>query len=299
MKRFSKEFKIGLSILVAAVVLFSGINYLKGINVFKAANYYYVSYENVNGLSVSSPVTLNGFKVGQVRDITYEYENPGHVLVELSLDKKIRIPSGSKAVISLDILGTASIVLQFSTEKDTYNIGDRLIGETAPSMMDDISKKMLPEVNRIFAKVDTLLTGVNILIADSALLNSVRRLDRITANLETTTSQLNRSLASLPTTMNGVNATVTNLDTITSDLTVLTGQLKEMQLAVTMARVDSIATNLSWVTGRLTRPDNSVGLLLNDRKIYDNLDNATTTIDSILIDVKKNPRRYIPPIKIF
>ena len=299
MKRFSKEFKIGLSILVAAVVLFSGINYLKGINVFKAANYYYVSYENVNGLSVSSPVTLNGFKVGQVRDITYEYENPGHVLVELSLDKKIRIPSGSKAVISLDILGTASIVLQFSTEKDTYNIGDRLIGETAPSMMDDISKKMLPEVNRIFAKVDTLLTGVNILIADSALLNSVRRLDRITANLETTTSQLNRSLASLPTTMNGVNATVTNLDTITSDLTVLTGQLKEMQLAVTMARVDSIATNLSWVTGRLTRPDNSVGLLLNDRKIYDNLDNATTTIDSILIDVKKNPRRYIPPINIF
>lgn len=299
MKRFSKEFKIGLSILVAAVVLFSGINYLKGINVFKAANYYYVSYENVNGLSVSSPVTLNGFKVGQVRDITYEYENPGHVLVELSLDKKIRIPSGSKAVISLDILGTASIVLQFSTEKDTYNIGDRLIGETAPSMMDDISKKMLPEVNRIFAKVDTLLTGVNILIADSALLNSVRRLDRITANLETTTSQLNRSLASLPTTMNGVNATVTNLDTITSDLTVLTGQLKEMQLAVTMARVDSIAANLSWVTGRLTRPDNSVGLLLNDRKIYDNLDNATTTIDSILIDVKKNPRRYIPPIKIF
>lgn len=299
MKRFSKEFKIGLSILVAAVVLFSGINYLKGINVFKAANYYYVSYENVNGLSVSSPVTLNGFKVGQVRDITYEYENPGHVLVELSLDKKIRIPSGSKAVISLDILGTASIVLQFSTEKDTYNIGDRLIGETAPSMMDDISKKMLPEVNRIFAKVDTLLTGVNILIADSALLNSVRRLDRITANLETTTSQLNRSLAALPTTMNGVNATVTNLDTITSDLTVLTGQLKEMQLAVTMARVDSIAANLSWVTGRLTRPDNSVGLLLNDRKIYDNLDNATTTIDSILIDVKKNPRRYIPPIKIF
>lgn len=299
MKRFSKEFKIGLSILVAAVVLFSGINYLKGINVFKAANYYYVSYENVNGLSVSSPVTLNGFKVGQVRDITYEYENPGHVLVELSLDKKIRIPSGSKAVISLDILGTASIVLQFSTEKDTYNIGDRLIGETAPSMMDDISKKMLPEVNRIFAKVDTLLSGVNILIADSALLNSVRRLDRITANLETTTSQLNRSLASLPTTMNGVNATVTNLDTITSDLTVLTGQLKEMQLAVTMARVDSIAANLSWVTGRLTRPDNSVGLLLNDRKIYDNLDNATTTIDSILIDVKKNPRRYIPPIKIF
>lgn len=299
MKRFSKEFKIGLSILIAAVVLFSGINYLKGINVFKAANYYYVSYENVNGLTVSSPVTLNGFKVGQVRDISYEYNNPGHVLVELSLDKKLRIPSGSKAVISLDILGTASVVLEFTTNNNPHSIGDQLVGETAPSMMDDISKKMLPEVNNIFAKVDTLLTGVNTLIADSALLNSVRRLDHITANLEATTAQLNRSLASLPATMNGANATVANLDTITSDLTVLTGQLKEIQLAATMARVDSIASNLSWVTGRMTRTDNSVGLLLNDRKIYDNLDNATTTIDSILIDVKKNPRRYIPPIKIF
>lgn len=299
MKPISKEFKIGLSILIAAVVLFSGINYLKGINVFKAANYYYVSYENVNGLTVSSPVTLNGFKVGQVRDISYEYNNPGHVLVELSLDKKLRIPNGSKAVITLDILGSSSVVLHFSTNSESHTIGDHLIGETAPSLMDDVSKNMLPAMNSIFAKVDTLLTGVNLLVADSAILNSVRRLDNITASLEATTAQLNRSLASLPATMNGVNSTVANLDTITADLTVLSGQLKEMQLATTMARVDSIASNLSWVTGQLTRPDNSVGLLLNDRKIYDNLDNATTTIDSILIDVKKNPRRYIPPIKIF
>ncbi|MCM1022354.1 MAG: MlaD family protein [Muribaculum sp.] len=299
MKRFSKEFKIGISIIVAAVVLFSGINYLKGVNVFKAANYYYVSYENVNGLTISSPVTLNGYKVGQVRDIAYEYDNPGHVLVELSLDKKLKIPAGTKAVINLDILGTASVVLEFSDNTENHVIGDRLIGETAPSLMTDLSDNMLPTISSVIAKVDTLLTGVNSLLSDSAILNSVRRLDKITSNLELVTAQLNRSLATLPSTMDGMNSTVHNLDTITADLTVLTSQFKQINIATTMLRVDSIASNLNWATGQLTTPNNSVGLLLNDRKIYDNLDNATTTIDSILIDVKKNPRRYIPPIKIF
>lgn len=115
--------------LIALLVLFFGIDYLKGINVFKAANYYYVSYTNVNGLTVSSPVTINGFKVGQVRDINYEYDNPGHVLVELSLDKKLKVPSGSKAIIKSDLLGTASVELQFSTSADSHDVGDKLIGE--------------------------------------------------------------------------------------------------------------------------------------------------------------------------
>lgn len=96
MKRYSRELIIGMSVLVALLVLFFGIDYLKGINVFKAANYYYVSYTNVNGLTVSSPVTINGFKVGQVRDINYEYDNPGHVLVELSLDKKLKVPRAAR-----------------------------------------------------------------------------------------------------------------------------------------------------------------------------------------------------------
>jgi phospholipid/cholesterol/gamma-HCH transport system substrate-binding protein len=85
---------------------------------------------------VSSPVTINGFKVGQVRDINYEYDNPGHVLVELSLDKKLKVPSGSKAIIKSDLLGTASVELQFSTSADSHDVGDKLIGEAMPSMLD-------------------------------------------------------------------------------------------------------------------------------------------------------------------
>lgn len=299
MKRYSKELIIGLSVLIAAMVLIFGIDYLKGINVFKAANYYYVSYENVNGLTVSSPVTINGYKVGQVRDIAYEYDNPGHVLVEISLDKQLRVPSGSKAVIESDLLGTASIVLKFSTASDSHSVGDKLIGESAPSMMDNISQQLMPTVSAIFPKVDSLLTSVNRLVSDSAILLSIKRLDRITANLESTTASLNRTMSALPATMTTVNGIAYNLDTITRDLAVLTAELKELPIQSTMDNVESISANLNTATTQLTRTDNSLGLLLNDRQLYDHLNGSACALDTLLWDLKKNPKRYIPSIKIF
>ncbi|MBR5436159.1 MAG: MCE family protein, partial [Muribaculaceae bacterium] len=120
--------KIAICVIVAALVLIFGIEFLKGINLFKSANYYYASYTDVEGLNVAAPITLNGFKVGQVRDIQYEYDNPGHVKVELSLDKKLKVPKGSAAMIESDLLGTASIVLKFSEAKDYYEVGATIEG---------------------------------------------------------------------------------------------------------------------------------------------------------------------------
>lgn len=299
MKRYSKELIIGLSVLIAALVLFFGIDYLKGINVFKAANYYYVSYTNVNGLTVSSPVTINGYKVGQVRDIEYEYDNPGHVMVEIALDKHLKVPSGSKAVIESDILGTATVVLHFSTSGDTHSIGDRLIGETAPSMLQGVSDNLMPSVAAIFPKVDSLLTSVNALVSDSALLLSVKRLDAITANLQATTVYLNRTLATMPATMKTVGGVASNLDSITTDLAVVSEELKKLPLKQTMDNVNELTSNVNTITRKMTETDNSVGLLLNDRQLYDHLNGVAGGLDSILIDLKQNPKRYIPPIKVF
>ncbi|MEZ3522532.1 MlaD family protein [Muribaculum sp. NM65_B17] len=299
MKRYSRELIIGVSVLIALLVLFFGIDYLKGINVFKAANYYYVSYTNVNGLTVSSPVTINGFKVGQVRDINYEYDNPGHVLVELSLDKKLKVPSGSKAIIKSDLLGTASVELQFSTSADSHDVGDKLIGEAMPSMLDNVASELMPTVSSIFPKVDSLLTSVNRLVSDSALLSSVKRLDKITANLEATTVNLNRTLATMPKVMTTVDGVALNLDTITANLALVSQELKEMPIESTLQNVHDITADMKVLAGKLNSTDNSLGLLLNDRGLYDHLNGAAGGLDSLLFDVKKNPKRYIPPIKVF
>ncbi len=294
-----KEILVGLTVALALVLLFVGINFLKGVNVFKAANYYYVSYTNVNGLTVSSPVTINGFKVGQVRDINYEYDNPGHVLVELSLDKKLKVPSGSKAIIKSDLLGTASVELQFSTSADSHDVGDKLIGEAMPSMLDNVASELMPTVSSIFPKVDSLLTSVNRLVSDSALLSSVKRLDKITANLEATTVNLNRTLATMPKVMTTVDGVALNLDTITANLALVSQELKEMPIESTLQNVHDITADMKVLTGKLNSTDNSLGLLLNDRGLYDHLNGAAGGLDSLLFDVKKNPKRYIPPIKVF
>ena len=133
-----RNFIIGLCVLVALAILFFGLEFLKGVNVFKPANYYSASYTNVAGLQVSAPVSVNGFKVGQVSHIQYEYDNPGHVLVEMSLDKALKVPQGTKAVIEADLLGTATVRLVMASSNDYHNVGDKLIGETASGMMESV-----------------------------------------------------------------------------------------------------------------------------------------------------------------
>jgi len=126
-KIFRKEVLVGVLVIVACLILFFGINFLKGINLFKAANYFYATYNNVQGLAISAPVTLNGYKVGVVREINYDYENPGNITVEISVDKNLRMPQGSKATVSLDILGTASVVLRLGNPADGfYAVGDTI-----------------------------------------------------------------------------------------------------------------------------------------------------------------------------
>ncbi len=293
-KKFSKEFLIGLLVLVAGVALFFGINYLNGINVFKAANYYYVSYTNVSGLTVSSPVTLNGYQVGLVREIEYEYDNPGHVKVELSLDRQLNIPTGSTASIKLDMLGTASVELNFSDSKQFYKVGDTLEGVAMGGLVDNLSKDLMPGIVAMLPKMDSIMTSVNKLISDPALLESVQRLSAITANLEKSTAQLSSMMnTSVPGTLNNVNALSANLNTISSDLAVLSGQLKDMPLDSTMRNVNAITANVNDLTSKMQDKNSSLGLLLNDTGLYDNLNNAAGSLDSLLIDVKKNPKRYI------
>lgn len=293
-KLFTKELTIGLCVVLALLILFFGIDYLKGINVFKAANYYYVSYNNVTGLAISAPVTANGYKVGLVREMAYEYDNPGHVKVEVSLDKELRIPKGTKARLVTDLLGTASISLEMpDSAPDYHDVGDKLIGEVATGMMDNVANDVLPAVTSLVPKIDSLLTSITALVSDPALTGSIRRLDKISANLEMTTAHLSQSTASLPAVMTNAKGIAGNLDSISTDLKVISAELKEMPLDSTMQNVYAATTSLRHMLDALQSDESSLGLLMHNPDLYNNLNNAVGSLDSLLIDVKKNPKRYI------
>lgn len=307
MKRiFSKEIKIGFAVLVALVILFFGINYLKGINLFKADNYYYVSYTNVAGLTQSSPVTVNGYKVGVVREINYEYDNPGHVLVELSLDKKLRIPQGTEAVIVPDLMGTPKVELRMSNSTNYHVIGDKLAGVLSESLMDKVATEVMPTVMTVATDVDSLVRAVTTIAASPALLSAVDRLDAVMANLEASTVKLNAAMASVPAIAGNANSVMAdakviaaNLNEVSKTLSALSAQLKNVPLDSTMNNIHAITKNLTQATEMLNSTNSSLGLLLNDPSLYNNLNSSSAHLDSILIDVKKQPKRYIPPIKIF
>lgn len=293
MKSLKKELIIGLCVLIALLVLFFGINFLKGVNLFKAANYYYATYTNAAGLQQSAPVTLDGFKVGQVREINYDYTNPGHVKVELSVDRELRIPKGSEAVIEQDLLGTATVVLHLSDAKEYEEVGATLLSHTQKGMLDNVTSTVMPQLGSTFAKIDSLLVNLNALVADPALAKSVGHLDAITLNLEVTLRQLRASAGALPPVIKNVDGLTSNLNTVSSDLAVVSGKLKEAPVDSLMNNITSISANLKELSATLNNPDSSLGLITHDRELYDNLNNCAASLDSLLIDVKKNPKRYI------
>lgn len=289
----NKNIKIGISVVAALAILFFGIEFLKGVNVFKSVNYYHASYTDVMGLEVSAPVTVNGFKVGQVRSVEYEYDNPGHVLVEMSLNKDLRVPVGTKAVIVTDMLGTATVRLDMAQSADYHRVGDRLEGVTQAGMMDALSNDLLPAATRVLPTVDTLLNNVNDLVTDPALAASIARLEAISASLQSTLATVDRAVKPLPGIVRGVGSMVNNLDTVSANVALLSQQLANSDIEGTMANVNALSARLRQVSDALASDSSSVGMLLNDPSLYNNLTAAAASLDSLLIDVKAHPKRYI------
>ena len=287
-----KEVIIGLIVIVAMLILFFGINFLKGVNLFKASNYYYAVYGNVEGLAQSAPVTINGFKVGIVRDIKYDYSNPGHVIVEMSVDKSLRVPVGSEAVLASDLLGTASIALKLvPAGAGFHNVGDTLVSKVNAGMMANISDNLMPAVNAMIPKLDSLFTSLNAIAANPALHQSINRLDDITAELNGTLRALRAATASLGPITTDIKSITGNVDTMTGDLAVVSGRLRE-------APIDSIAVDLSATMANLKQLTESLSKLTSDPALYDNLNATITSLDSLFVDIKRNPKRYIS-IKVF
>ncbi|MDE6272393.1 MAG: MlaD family protein [Muribaculaceae bacterium] len=296
-KKFGKEFAIGLSVIIALVILFVGIDYLKGINIFRPANFYEVYYDDVAGLEVSAPVQINGFKVGQVREVSIDYANPGKVKVVLALDKNLRLRQGTVASLGSTLLSGAYIILEPSKTGNFLEVGSQLTPKESSDLMASLTNEMLPKVNGILPKVDSLLYNLNVLITDPAIYASINRLDGITGNVYdvtkgfgTTMNTINRQL---PIILNNTGKATIGLDTITANLAILSRDLRQLPLQPTMENVERITSNLDEFSRQLNNPNSTLGKLTNDPALYNQLHRVSADIDSLIIDIKKNPKRYI------
>ena len=285
---FTKEAKIGLVSIVSLALLYLGINYLKGVNLFKPVNHYYVAFSNVKGVTVSSPVFMEGFKVGLVREISYDYDTTGKISVLVSLEDKMRINKGSYITVVNSFLGGAELHIHLNTFVDDYfHSGDTIEGRMETDMMTSVQENLLPGIEQMMPKLDSILGGLQTLVNHPALTQSLAHVEQTTASLEHSSRRLDQLLAK------DVPVIVENLKGITTNFESVSGQLKELDLAGTMRTVNATLANLKLTTDKLNSADNSLGLLLNDRQLYDNLNGTMENASLLLLDLREHPKRYV------
>lgn len=292
-KIFTREILIGLILVISLSILFIGIDFLKGINVFKSSNLYYVAFKDVSGLAEAAPVTLNGMKVGQVTGMEYDYEHPGNVLVEVNLDSSVKLTKGTKFTKAVGLLGTGALAIEMAPGNSYVEAGSEMEGESQKDMMADISTEVLPQVVEMLPKLNSILAHVDSLAANPALQKTVTRLDAISANIELLTARLAATSQRIDPMVSNVNGLTKDLTAISADLKQLSAELKELPLSETMDNVKSTTANLKTFTGKLNGTDSSLGLLLNDRGLYDHIDSTVNSLDSLLIDLKAHPKKYV------
>lgn len=292
-KLFTREILIGLILVISLAILFVGIDFLKGMNVFKSTNLYYVSFTDVAGLTEAAPVTLNGMKVGQVTGLKYDYDNPGHVLVEVNLDTKIKLTKGTKLLLSTGLLGTSGLAIEMAPGNAYYEEGSQLEGQKQGDMLTEITTDVIPQIVEILPRLNSILANVDSLTSNPALMQAVVRLDAISKNLEVMTSNLAASSRKIDPVIGNADELTRNLAAISEDLKTLSAELKSLPISKTMNNVESVTSNLNQLTTKINGKDSSLGLLLNDRGLYDHIDSTVCSLDSILIDLKAHPKRYV------
>lgn len=287
MKYITKEVKIGIAGIIALCLLVYGINYLKGIHMFKPASYFYVKFNNVNGLTKSSPVYADGFRVGIVRELYYDYDNPGNVLAEIDVEPDLRIPKGSSAELAAEMLGGVRMnLLLANNPRERYEIGDTIPGNLNNGMMEKVAN-MVPQIEKMMPKLDSILTSLNALLASPAIPATLQNVQNLTANLASTSKELQTLMS------NDIPQLTGKLNTLGDNFIVISNNLKQIDYAAAMQKVDSTLANVRYITEKLTSKDNTIGLLLNDPGLYNNLNATTANAASLLQDLQAHPKRYV------
>ena len=289
MKKYNKEIQIALVAIVGVVVLFYGMQFLKGLTISSGSNYY-VKFNDISGLSNSCPVYANGYKVGVVEDIIYDYENQENIVAVLGINDEMRVPQGTTADIVSDFLGNIRLELK---------LGDRTAGFLQPN--DTIkgrqdkgalakASEMIPQIQALMPKLDSILVSVNALLADPAIAHSLHNVDQITGSLASTSRELNRLTASLNSQMPQM---LENAGGALANANNLTRNLNELDLASTMEKVNSTLRNVEQMTAKLNSNDGTLGLLMRDPELYNNLNATMIHADSLMIDLRQHPKRYV------
>lgn len=289
--KLSKEIRIALVAILGIVIMYFGMNFLKGISLFSDDEVYYITFKDVNGLSASSPIFANGYQVGVVRGIDYDFANNSEIVVTFTVDDDLRIPKGSTAEIISDMMGKVkmNLLIAEGISQGIVNPGDTIVGSTDAGIVGKVAG-LVPEVEKMLPKLDSILISVNALLADPNITKSMSNVQQITKDLTTSTRELNTLMASLNKNVPGL---MDKTNGVLDNTTRLTDNLASVDIDATMSKVNQTLTNVQTLTEKLNNKQGTLGLLMNDPSLYNKLTKTVQSADTLLNNLRAHPKRYV------
>ena len=297
--KFTKEIKIGVLALLGLAMSIFSYNYLKGINLFEKNRKFTIMYEKVDGLSVSNPVTMNGFKIGKVQKINFNPNNLKELFVDIVIDNDVVFPKTSIAELyETGLIGGKAIAIipDYKNDSTIAVDGDVLKGVIKPGLTELVNQ-ILPQVQlqieAVMENAEIVLQNINTLFDDETkiiLKSSIEDFSNLTNSLSETSNEISNLIAN-----NSENLTnsLADLRSASYNIKRITDSLNSDDINSITTSLNSLVNNLNSITISLKNSEGTAGKLINDKSIYDNLENATNQLNRLIEDIKLNPNRYI------
>lgn len=293
--KYAREIKVGILAVVCIFLLFFGFNYLKGVNIFSSIHSFHGVYTNIHGLELQAPVYIRGYKVGQVDNIDYDFTRDSSFTVDISIKRNINLPEGTRmALVSDGIMGGMAIELllpaaEVASKEDIAYLptGATIPTTVVPGLLDGLQESVIQPLSNTLASLDTILGQLETQLDNNHIESILANADLAVADLQTSSQQLRQMMS------HQVPSVVTKLDTTMSDLQQVVTDVKAANIKATVARVDTALDNVNYLIADFRSPNGTVGMLLNDKGLYNHIDSAVVSVDSLLVDLKANPKRYV------
>ena len=298
-----KEIKIGIFAVVMLLALWAGIRFLSGIDIFSRNIIYYASYENVSGLQTAAPITIHGVKVGTIESITFDPSKGSDVKVALAVKRQYRLPVDTRAVIyDNGIMGGKAIKLDLGSSSELLKRGDQIISDSGSDMMSSIGNELGDLKGKLTVVADNLATAlanINTLVEQNTdnLSGTISNLNSISASLDGVLKSERKNIEGIVTSLTGLaemlNQNTERFDRIIGNVDAVAEQLEQAKVDSLVKAFTSTADNLSRMLASINAGEGSVGELMNDKELYDNLAAASGNLSALLADLKEHPARYV------
>lgn len=288
--KHSREIKVGILAVVCAGILYFGFNFLKGVNIFSPTDCYYGYFERSNGLTEQAPVYILGHKVGLVESVKYDFSRTPAFVVGVNINDDITLPHGTEMALVADgLLGGSAIELILPNAQSdlVYQGGDTLMTKVVPGLMDNLQMGLLANLDSLLVETNALIANLNNEVEEGSLYATLQNIEKITTDLKVSGNDI-RQL-----THNQLPGIISKIDTTVAGLQTLVENNKEVNLQQTVNNLNATINLLNQI---LESEDGTLGLLLNDTELHDNLntalrnlDNVVQNVDSVVISIKERP----------